>query len=82
LRIEVEQTQQKSRLLLHEKNGKSNILILYVDDLLIIENYSLKITPIKKQLKQRFEITNLDRVKKYFGLACVFRKHTHPTHSR
>jgi hypothetical protein len=62
----LKQTQQKSQLLLHEKICKTSILIFLVDDFLIIENYSLKIAPTKRKLKQRFEITNLDRVKKYF----------------
>jgi Reverse transcriptase (RNA-dependent DNA polymerase) len=51
----------------HEGND-TTVVLVYIDDIIIIENNSMKISEIKKSLKERFEIKDLGRLKYFLGI--------------
>ena len=49
-------------------NGNVSIIVLYVDDLIFIENDNLLIGEFKEPMKNEFEITDLGLLKYFLGI--------------
>jgi Reverse transcriptase (RNA-dependent DNA polymerase) len=54
-------------LLTHSSNG-TTVVLVYVDDLIITGDDQFKIDCVKKNLKQKFEIKDLGRLKYFLGI--------------
>ncbi len=49
------------------------IIVLYVDDLLLVDDCKHEVELIKHKLMEVFEMTNLGKVKLYIGIEqCIF----------
>ena len=57
-----------SNLYFTNKNGKTTILLLYVDDLIIIGNDTENIKNLKSKLHEDFEMTDLGAASHYLGI--------------
>lgn len=54
-------------------DGNMVIIILYVDDLLLVDDCKHEVELIKHKLMEVFEMTNLGKVKLYIGIEqCIF----------
>jgi hypothetical protein len=51
-----------------QEGGDSVIVILYVDDITILENSIKKINTLKKSLSSRYEMTDLGEIQSYLGV--------------
>jgi hypothetical protein len=54
-------------------DGNMVIIVLYVDDLLLVDDCKHEVELIKHKLMEVFEMTNLGKVKLYIGIEqCIF----------
>jgi hypothetical protein len=55
-------------LYIHHQDGKTLIIVLYVDDLFLTGHSTSMINDMKQQLKDSFEMTNLGLLHSFLGL--------------
>ena len=55
-------------LFIKQKPGKVTVLIVYVDDMVVIENYPSVITTLQRQLATEFELKDLGNLKYFLGI--------------
>lgn len=54
------------------EKGKYVIINLYVDDLMLTRNHSIKLTYIQEQLERKFEMFHLGVMKVYIGVKLIY----------
>lgn len=59
----------------HFTQGKITTLIVYVDNIVLIENNDEEIRNSKKSLANKFEIKHLDNLKYFLGIEVARSKH-------
>jgi hypothetical protein len=59
----------------HCTQGKKTTLIVYVDNIIVIENNDGEIRNLKKSLANKFEIIHLDNLKYFLGIEVTRSKH-------
>lgn len=52
----------------HSEKGKIDILIVYVDDIILIDDDNLELERLKKKLDNDFEINDLGALKYYIRM--------------
>lgn len=68
VKIGYRQCQAKYTLYVMYQRPKVTTLIVYVDDIVVIENVDGEITRLKDHLAQEFEIKDLDHLKYFLGI--------------
>ena len=58
-------------LFIKQKPGKVTVLIVYVDDMVVIENYPSEIRTLQRQLATNFELKDLGNLKYFLGIEVV-----------
>ena len=58
----------------HSAKDKLTILVIYVDDIIITGNDSMKRAKLEQELKQEFAIKNLRRMKYFLGIEVAHSK--------
>jgi len=60
-----------SSLFVHLEPKETLVVLIYIDDLIILENYSEAISHLKATLLHCFPIKDLDRLKYFLGIEMV-----------
>ena len=68
LQQEYKQVQSNHTLFYKHKNGKTTILIVYVDDIILTEDDKAEMERLKKKLALEFEMKDLGTLRYFLGM--------------
>ena len=67
-KLEYKQSDADHTLFIKQKLGKVTALIVYVDDMIVIENDPSEITALQRKLAAEFELKDLGNLKYFLGI--------------